>query len=75
MFLIVLLKEGSHFHLLFENLLENKPKYSMNFCLKTPDLTISVCSKCQTTYKIILVTAIDIQYKLQKLLLLRMATK
>ena len=26
------------------------------------------CSKCQTTYKIILVTAIDIKQKLEKLL-------
>ena len=34
MFLGVLLKEGSHFHLLFQKLLENKPKNSMYFCLK-----------------------------------------
>ena len=36
MFLSVLLKEGSHFHLLFEILLENKPKNNMYFFLKTP---------------------------------------
>ena len=35
MFLGVLLKEGSHFHLLFERLLENKPENNMYFCLKT----------------------------------------
>ena len=38
MFLCVLLKEGSHFHLLFEILLENKPKNDMYFCLKNPAL-------------------------------------
>ena len=38
MFLGVLLKEGSHFHLLFEKLLENKPENNMYFCLKTPKL-------------------------------------
>ena len=35
MFLGVLLKEGSHFQLLFEKLLENKPKNNMYFCVKT----------------------------------------
>ena len=35
MFLGVFLKEGSHFQLLFEKLLENNPKNSMYFCLKT----------------------------------------
>ena len=35
MFLGVLLMESSHFHLLFEKLLENKPKNRMYFCLKT----------------------------------------
>ena len=38
MFLGVLLKEGSHFQLLFKKLLENKPKNNMYFCLKTPKL-------------------------------------
>ena len=35
MFLDVLLKEGIHFHLLFEMLLENKPKNNIYFWLKT----------------------------------------
>ena len=35
MFLRVLLKEGSHFQLPFEKLLEDKPKNNMYFCLKT----------------------------------------
>ena len=35
MFLRVLLKKCSHFQLLFEKLLENKPKNNMYFCLKT----------------------------------------
>ena len=35
MFLGVLLKEGSHFQLFFEKLLENKPKNDLYFCLKT----------------------------------------
>ena len=35
MFLGVSLKEGSHFQLLFEKLLKNKPKNNMYFCLKT----------------------------------------
>ena len=34
MFLGVLLKEGSHFQLFFETLLENKPKNNIYFCLK-----------------------------------------
>ena len=34
----VLLKEGGHFHLLFEKLPENKPKNIMYLCLKTPKL-------------------------------------
>ena len=38
MFLGVLLKEGGHFHLLFETLPENKPKNIMYLCLKTPKL-------------------------------------
>ena len=38
MFLGVLLKEGSHFHLLFKKLLENTPKNKMYFCLKTQKL-------------------------------------
>ena len=38
MFLLVLLKEGSRFHLLFKKLLEIKPRSSMYFCLKTPQL-------------------------------------
>ena len=38
MFLGVLLKEGSHFHLLFEKLLENKPLNNMHFCLNPPKL-------------------------------------
>ena len=36
MFLGILLTESSHFHLLFEKLLENEPKKRMYFCLKTP---------------------------------------
>ena len=35
MFLGVLLKEGSHFQLLLEKLLENKLKNNTYFCLKT----------------------------------------
>ena len=36
-FLGVLVKEGSHFHLLFEKLQETKPENNMYFfCLKTP---------------------------------------
>ena len=35
MFLGVLLKESSHFQLLFKKLVENKPKNNMYFCLKT----------------------------------------
>ena len=38
MFLGGLLKEGSPFHLLFEKLLEKKPKNKMYFCLKSPKL-------------------------------------
>ena len=38
MFLGVLLKEGSHFQLLFKELLENKLKNNMYFCLKTLEL-------------------------------------
>ena len=38
MFLGVLLKEGSHFYLLFKKLLENKTKNNMYFCFKTPKL-------------------------------------
>ena len=38
MFAGVLLKEGSHFHLLFEKLLEKKPKNIMYFCLKPPNI-------------------------------------
>ena len=34
MFLGVLLKESSHFQLLFEKLLENKPKNNMYVCIK-----------------------------------------
>ena len=35
MFLGVLLKESSHFQLLFKKLVENKPKNNIYFCLKT----------------------------------------
>ena len=35
MFLGILYKEGSHFQLLFEKLLENKRKNNMHFCIKT----------------------------------------
>ena len=38
MFLGVLLKEGCHFHLIFEKLLKNKPKSNMYFCLKPQKL-------------------------------------
>ena len=38
MFLGVLLKEGSHFLLLFKKLLENKPNNNMYFCLKSSKL-------------------------------------
>ena len=38
MFLGVLLKEGSHFLLLFKKLLENKPNSNMYFCLKSSKL-------------------------------------
>ena len=38
MLLGVLLKERSYLHILFEKLLEIKPKNNMYFCLKTPKL-------------------------------------
>ena len=69
MFLDVLLKEGSHFHLLFEILLENKAKNDMYFCLKTPTLNNIPSIRYKMIWsqhvpnasKIILVAAIHIQ--------------
>ena len=43
MFLGVLLKEGSYFHLLFEKLLENEPKTTYVLLPKNPRNLIIFC--------------------------------
>ena len=47
MFIHALLKEGSHFHLLFKKLLENTPKNKMYFCLKTQKLDNIPSIRCK----------------------------